>query len=316
MDRRTFLKTLVALGASLPLPLDLVLASDREINESWKKARDILNLFEVQEGGVLSFANYENLARGDAYFLSGAAEISVEDIEYCPPLQWKVSDLCLEDLEGRDWEGIAQANWAEWFRDLQGQRRDTVLADLDDWLNEEPDWDEEADHLPNQGTASAESKDRHRAAAYGLPEAAKLTVGEISRCCPLQWRVSELYLQELEGCDWESIAQTDWANWFQSLHGQSRDEVYAELDAWLCDEPDWAWEEDYLPDSATGQGAAFGYFNDANFSMLDALKIEVVEGDRPGSNYVAAELHMPVDEANAVAENNGWAIRFVEEGEA
>jgi hypothetical protein len=112
------------------------------------------------------------------------------------------------------------------------------------------------------------------------------------------------------------IAQTDWPDWFRSLQGQSRDEVYAELDAWLFDEPDWVWEEDYLPDSATGQGAAFEYFNEADFAMLEALKIAVIEGDRPGSNYIAAELHMPVDEANAVAEHNGWAIRFVEEGEA
>ena len=67
-------------------------------------------------------------------------------------------------------------------------------------------------------------------------------------------------------------------------------------------------------DSATGQGAAFGYFKDADFAMLDALKIAVIGGDRPGSNYIAAELHMPVDEPNAVVEHNGWAIRFVEQG--
>ena len=47
--------------------------------------------------------------------------------------------------------------------------------------------------------------------------------------------------------------------------------------------------------------------------VREALKICVIEGDRPGSNYIAAGLHMSVQEANAIAEENGWTIRFVEE---
>jgi hypothetical protein len=230
MDRRTFLKALVALGVSLPLPLDLLAASDREIDVSWKQARDVWGLFEVGEGGVLSFANYENLDRAEAYCLSRADELSVEEIEYCQPLQWKVSELYLEDLEAREWD-----------------------------------------------------EDDERAAD---PR-------------PL-----------------DEIAETDWPAWFRSLQGQRRDEVLAELDAWLRDEPDWVWEEDYLPDRATGQGAAFEYFNDAESAVRKALKIRVVEGDRPGSNYIAAELLIPVEEANAIADEHDWTIRFVEDGGA
>jgi hypothetical protein len=100
------------------------------------------------------------------------------------------------------------------------------------------------------------------------------------------------------------------------LWGQRRDEVIAELDAWLREEPDWGWEDDYLPDRATGQGAAFEYFNEAGFEVRKALKIRVIEGDRPGSNYIAAELHMPFEEANVIAEEKGWTIRFVEESPA
>jgi hypothetical protein len=106
------------------------------------------------------------------------------------------------------------------------------------------------------------------------------------------------------------------AAWFRGLQGQRRNEVHAELDAWLRDEPDWNWEDDYLPDRATGQGAAFEYFNEAESEVRKALKIRVIEGDRPGSNYIAAELHMSVEEANAIAEENGWTIRFVRESAA
>ena len=230
MDRRTFLKALVALGVSLPMPLDLLAASDREIDATWKEARDVWGLFEVGEGGVLSFANYENLDRSDAYCLPWAAQLSVEEIEHCQPLQWKVSELYLEELK-------------------------------------EGKWDEGKD-------TDADPRSPYE------------------------------------------ITETDWPAWFRGLRGQRRDEVHAELDAWLRDEPDWDWEEDYLPDRATGQGAAFEYFNDAEFEVRKALKIRVIEGDRPGSNYIAAELRITVEEANAIAEGNGWTIRFVEESSA
>ena len=230
MDRRTFLKALAALGVSLPMPLDLIAASDSELDAAWRQARDVWGLFEVGDSGVLSFANYENLDRADAYCLPWAAQLSVEEIEHCAPLQWKVSALCLEDLESREWD-----------------------------------------------------EDEERIADARSP------------------------------CE---IAETDWPAWFRGLQGQRRDEVHAALDAWLREEPDWGWEEDYLPDRATGPGAAFEYFSDADSEVRKALRIRVIEGDRPGSNYIAAELHMTVEEANAIAEENGWAIRFVEEGTA
>jgi len=230
MDRRTFLKALAALGVSLPMPLDLIAVSDSELDAAWRQARDVWGLFEVGEGGVLSFANYENLDRADAYCLPWAAQLSVEEIEHCPPLQWKVSALYLEDLEAREWD-----------------------------------------------------EDEKRAGDSRSP------------------------------CE---IAETDWPVWFRGLQGQRRDEVHAELDAWLREEPDWGWEEDYLPDRATGQGAAFEYFSDADSEVRKALRIRVIEGDRPGSNYISAELHMPVEEANAIAEESGWTIRFIEKGTA
>lgn len=110
--------------------------------------------------------------------------------------------------------------------------------------------------------------------------------------------------------------ETDWPAWFRDLRDQRRAEVHAELDIWLRDEPDWNWEDDYLPDRATGQGAAFEYFEGAEFEVLEAVGIQVIEGDRPGSNYIAAELHMPFEEANVIAEEHGWSLRFMRVGAA
>jgi hypothetical protein len=47
---------------------------------------------------------------------------------------------------------------------------------------------------------------------------------------------------------------------------------------------------------------------------MDALGVVIIEGEHPGSSYFAAELRIPVEEANAIAEENGWTIRFVREG--
>ena len=228
MNRRTFLKTLVALGASLPLPLDLLATSDRELDAAWQQARGVWDLFEVGPFGVLSFANYENLSRRDAYYLPWAEQLGVEDIERCQPLQWKVCQIYLEELEVRE---------------------------LDE--REEP----------------------------------------------------IIYPSSLE-----QTAKTEWPDWFQGLQGKRRDEVHAELDEWLADEPDWSCEDDYLPHWATGQGAAFQYFEADELGVQEALNIRLIDGDYPGHNYIGAHLEMPIVEANGIAERNGWPIRFVEEG--
>lgn len=44
---------------------------------------------------------------------------------------------------------------------------------------------------------------------------------------------------------------------------------------------------------------------------MDALNIVVIDGCCPGSTYYAAELRMDLDEANRLATEQGWPVRFV-----
>jgi hypothetical protein len=53
-----------------------------------------------------------------------------------------------------------------------------------------------------------------------------------------------------------------------------------------------------------------GFFESLPFETLDALGVEIVEGDHPGSTYIAAELHSTVDEGNEAAQGLGLPIRF------
>ena len=94
-------------------------------------------------------------------------------------------------------------------------------------------------------------------------------------------------------------------------NGYFKSNIVERIRNWYAEPPNWGWEDDYLPVKATGQGAAFEYFQDMDQESLDLLGVEVIEGDVPGSSYFAAELHCDIEEANAAAEAAGLPERFV-----
>ena len=69
-----------------------------------------------------------------------------------------------------------------------------------------------------------------------------------------------------------------------------------------------------LSGSAAAYRLFYGYDYCDEFEpneVIELLSIELVEGEYPGSSYYAAELSIPVEEANAIAEQNNVLIRFV-----
>ena len=81
---------------------------------------------------------------------------------------------------------------------------------------------------------------------------------------------------------------------------------------WADSKPDWVNEEgDYFSIPASGQDYALEFFqNYADQEVVEKLGIVIVEGDRPGSTYFAAELRIPIEEANERAEAAGVPVRF------
>ncbi len=86
--------------------------------------------------------------------------------------------------------------------------------------------------------------------------------------------------------------------------------VVPKIEEWFRSPPDWTFEDDYLPESTTSQGAALAYFSDQDASVLETLGIQIVEGECPGSSYYAAELTKDVAVANLAAEKAGVRVRF------
>ena len=52
------------------------------------------------------------------------------------------------------------------------------------------------------------------------------------------------------------------------------------------------------------------YFENLDNETLDALGVEIIEGEYPGSSYYAAELRQDIDYANQVAREMGLGFRF------
>lgn len=154
-------------------------------------------------------------------------------------------------------------------------------------------------------------------------------VNEVRYNCLLLRRIKNLYREELllqarsdlstsgiKEEDIEELVEDGWFEWFDQADGSTREAINAEIEAWLDEEPNWKYEAEIFYSTGTAQGVAYSQFLMTDPKMLEALGIEVIEGDCPCSSYFAAELSKPIDEANRIAEQNGWAIRFVAEGAA
>jgi hypothetical protein len=159
MERRAFLKTLVALGVAITLPVDLTAASPAEIDQAWTATSSHWGLFEVNDYGTLSFANFEGpRTRRDAYDLPEAAKITANDIECCGPLNQHL-ECYFDDLVADHEEALIAAGvdpdtgWRAWYESASDEARAEVTRSIDAWLDEEPDWSNEWEDLCATGDA-------------------------------------------------------------------------------------------------------------------------------------------------------------------
>lgn len=97
-----------------------------------------------------------------------------------------------------------------------------------------------------------------------------------------------------------------WKAWVE-LKGQL--ELEGLVQKWLNSPLDWS-QSEWFPTEWGGQGVAFTYFSSMDREIREELGIEIIEGDRPGSTYFAAELHRSIAEANRAAARLGLPFRF------
>ena len=101
----------------------------------------------------------------------------------------------------------------------------------------------------------------------------------------------------------------DWLMGLTSKEFEAR--VVPEIEKWFEEPPNWNFEDDYLPQTGTAQGAALEFFRRMDVNSVDLLCVDTVEGEHPGSTYYAAKLRGDIDVANHAAEAAGLRVRFV-----
>lgn len=165
---------------------------------------------------------------------------------------------------------------------------------------------------------------------YRAPES---LVSEIEGCYPLTRHFQQLAFDELEEVRFsldeneslssparkrlERLAKAlddedeGWAAWVL-LEGTDGLPKFKEVIAdWLASPIEWS-DYEHFPKYVTGQGNAMKFFESLPYDTLVALGVVIVEGDRPGSTYYAAELKKSIEDANASAERLELPFRFRE----
>ena len=158
--------------------------------------------------------------------------------------------------------------------------------------------------------------------AYGFGDASDVDISMIENNWCLSEPVKDLYreylLEEEPELDEETLderVEDEWLEWCQQASGTDRTSIDRIIDDWLSEAPDPCQEWEHYYKTGDAQGAAYDRFLREDPELMEALGIVVIEGDCPGSSYYAAELHTGVEEANRIAAERGWTIRFVYDGE-
>ena len=115
-------------------------------------------------------------------------------------------------------------------------------------------------------------------------------------------KLREALQDEDEGwCDWVLLAGKKGVPRFRDL-----------IEEWLGEPVNWMGTE-FWPDGWSSQGRALSFFRDLDFPTTEALGIQIIEGEHPGSSYYAAELRSDITAANAAAAQLGLPFRFRKE---
>lgn len=106
-----------------------------------------------------------------------------------------------------------------------------------------------------------------------------------------------------------------WLDWIELEGRAGLDKFKDFVSDWLTDPIDWM-QSEWIPVRSGPQGAAFGFFEQQPVELLKAIGVVIVDGEHPGSSYVAAELRCEIDEANATAARLGLPFRLKKQAES
>jgi hypothetical protein len=157
MDRRSFLKTLASLGASVAFPIDLATASSREIDTVWKKSNLAPTVFTVAPHGTLSIGEYEEPGtRSEMYGIEmdWASREELADVIECNWQLEEIAEAACADCQDED----PDQDWRTWLQFASQDDYAYLEARVQEWLETKPDVGAEYEWLPPMNLITPESR--------------------------------------------------------------------------------------------------------------------------------------------------------------
>jgi hypothetical protein len=232
MNRREFLKSLLSLGAAIAVPLDALANLDTApqvvIDEAWHKTTGNWGLFEVNEFGTLSYANFEQpQTRREGYWFADASDLDLNDIDnhwsLREGIQGRYRDHLLARARNQDTleksprlDRLVEDGWGRWFERAKGNDRAAIEQIIDDWLDDKIDWSNEWEHLYKSGTGQGAAYNHFLSEDYEVMDALSIVVVE-GECPGSSYFAAELHISPEEAND---IAERHgWQIRFVTEHG-------------------------------------------------------------------------------------------------
>ena len=100
-----------------------------------------------------------------------------------------------------------------------------------------------------------------------------------------------------------------WQHWVTHEGDPGLASFRQHIQDWLDEDVD-LYESEYFDNLWNGQSVSLEFFSSLESSICEALGVELVYGEHPGSSYYAAELKVDIEQANAAAESLGLDFRF------
>jgi hypothetical protein len=213
MNRREFLKALLSLGAVIAVPLNALASLDTApqtvIDDAWRKTAGSWGLFEVSEFGTLSYANFETpQTRREGYWYADASDLELNDIDSHGALRDGVQGLYRNHLLTREHnpdtlEGsprldrLVEDGWGKWFKNARGDDRADIERIIEDWLDDEIDWNNEWEHLYKSGTGQGAAYDHFLSEDSDVMDALSIVVVE-GDCPGSSYFAAELHISPEE----------------------------------------------------------------------------------------------------------------------
>ena len=163
MNRREFLKSLVAFGVAVALPIDFATASGSSTfnidTASDAEVDAILDSgaydFVVSEYGTISFADFvEPATREEAYGYSVDQLQDIDDLQNFADsntLHYRLQRIY--ELELDDEPEDADFGWITWLNESPAEARKLIYDEVEKYLDEAPDFSEEWEYLPDSANA-------------------------------------------------------------------------------------------------------------------------------------------------------------------